>query len=75
MVLGSYDCSLIKSGSLVMKLSDVEGGSLPTIIFGTVSGAVGVIASLSQEQYNFFHKVEENLNKVIKGVGGFKHSE
>jgi len=60
-------------GSLVMKLPESEGFQVPTLIYGTVSGAIGVIASLSEEHYKFFSKVQTNLTKVIRGVGGLVH--
>jgi DNA damage-binding protein 1 len=56
-----------------MKLPEML--DLPTIIFGTVNGVIGVIASLPAEEYSFFLKVQQTLTKVIKGVGGFKHEE
>ncbi|KAG2276307.1 hypothetical protein Bca52824_058862 [Brassica carinata] len=56
-------------GSLVMRLPDSEIGQIPTVIFGTVNGMIGVIASLPQEQYAFLEKLQSSLRKVIKGVG------
>jgi DNA damage-binding protein 1 len=66
-----------RHGSLVMKLPDVtsEEADIPTLIYGTVSGSVGVIATLTQENYAFFKKVQDNLTKVIKGVGGLTHND
>jgi len=66
-----------RCGSLVMRLPEInsEESAIPTLIFGSVNGVIGVIASLTQENYSFFAKVQENLTKVIKGVGGFSHSE
>eukprot|EP00898_Chlorokybus_atmophyticus_P002114 jgi/Chlat1/2903/Chrsp2S04662 len=64
-----------RHGSLVMQLPDSEASNIPTLIFGTVNGVIGVIASLSQEQYNFLSKVEQQMRQVVKGVGGFSHEE
>lgn len=32
-----------------------------------------MIASLSADQYKFFLRVQQNLAKVIRGIGGFDH--
>lgn len=62
-------------GSLVMKLPDSENANLPTMLFGTVNGVVGVIAALPEDKYQFFNGLQEKMNKVIKGVGGFSHEQ
>lgn len=62
-------------GSLVPKVADNEALNLPTVLFGTVSGLVGVIASLPKDNYDFFLKVEQRLASVLGGVGGIKHSQ
>ncbi|XP_010537808.1 PREDICTED: DNA damage-binding protein 1a [Tarenaya hassleriana] len=76
-VVGEYHLgefvNRFRHGSLVMRLPDSEIGQIPTVIFGTVNGVIGVIASLPQEQYMFLEKLQANLRKVIKGVGGLNH--
>jgi DNA damage-binding protein 1 len=57
-----------------MKLSDSDL-NLPTMLFGTVSGVIGVVATLPADLYQFLAKVQNNLTKVIKGVGGFSHEQ
>uniref|UniRef100_A0A1J3JTZ9 DNA damage-binding protein 1b n=1 Tax=Noccaea caerulescens TaxID=107243 RepID=A0A1J3JTZ9_NOCCA len=64
-----------RHGSLAERLHDSEIGQIPTIIFGTVNGVIGVIASLPQEQFVFLEKLQTNLRKVIKGVGGLSHQQ
>nr|XP_034896823.1 DNA damage-binding protein 1-like [Populus alba] len=64
-----------RHGSLVMHLPDSDGGQIPTAIFGTVNGVIEAIASLSCEQYLFLEKLQSNLRKVIKGVGGLSHEQ
>ncbi|XP_044479397.1 DNA damage-binding protein 1-like [Mangifera indica] len=64
-----------RHGSLVMRLPDSDVGQIPTVIFGTVNGVIGVIASLPQEQYVFLEKLQSNIRKVIKGVGGLNHEQ
>lgn len=78
-VVGEYHLgefvNLFRHGSLVMRLPDSESSQIPTVIFGTVNGVIGVIASLPQEQYLFLEKLQANLVKVIKGVGGLSHEQ
>ncbi|KAJ0018327.1 hypothetical protein Pint_11045 [Pistacia integerrima] len=64
-----------RHGSLVMRLPDSDVGQIPTVIFGTVNGVIGVIASLPHEAYLFLEKLQSNLRKVIKGVGGLNHEQ
>jgi len=64
-----------RKGSLTMHVAEGGTAPLPTILFGTVNGVLGVLASLSQSQYSFLSKVVGNLVKVIKGVGGLVHRE
>ncbi|KAF6166099.1 hypothetical protein GIB67_023809 [Kingdonia uniflora] len=78
-VVGEYHLgefvNRFQHGSLVMRLPDSEVGQIPTVIFGTVNGSIGVVASLPQEQYIFLEKLQSNLVKVIKGVGGLSHDQ
>lgn len=50
-----------RHGSLVMKLPDSEAAKIPTVLFGTVNGTIGVIASLPQEQFLFLGKLQVSL--------------
>ncbi|KAK7842150.1 dna damage-binding protein 1 [Quercus suber] len=72
--LGEF-ANRFRHGSLVMRLPDSDVGQMPTVIFGTVNGVIGVIASLPHEQYLFLEKLQSNLRKVIKGVGGLSHEQ
>ena len=63
-----------RHGSL-MCLPDSDVSHIPTIIFDTVDGMIGVIASLPHDQYVFLEKLQSNLRKVIKGVGGLSHEQ
>lgn len=76
-VVGEYHLgefvNQFRHGSLVMRLPDSEVGQIPTVIFGTVNGVIGVIASLPHDQYMFLEKLQSNIRKVIKGVGGLSH--
>lgn len=62
-------------GSLVMKQPENESANIPTMIFGTVNGVIGVVATLPKELYEFLHKLQSRLTAVIKGVGGFTHEQ
>lgn len=64
-----------KSGSLVMRMPDSPFSGIPTKLYGCISGAVGVIASIGKDHYEMLAKVQKALNKVIKGVGGLDHKE
>ena len=64
-----------RTGSLVMRMPDSAFSSVPTKLYGSISGAVGVIASIGAEHYEMLSKVQVALSKVIKGVGGLDHEE
>ncbi|KAF5741515.1 DNA damage-binding protein 1b-like [Tripterygium wilfordii] len=64
-----------RHGSLLMRLPDSDVGQIPTVIFGTKNGVIGVIASLPHEQFLFLEELRSNLRKVIKGVGGLSHKQ
>ncbi|KAF5752708.1 hypothetical protein HS088_TW01G00624 [Tripterygium wilfordii] len=78
-VVGEYHLgefvNRFRHGSLVMRMPDSDVGQIPTIIFGTINGVIGVIASLPHEQFLFLEKLQSNLRKVIKGVGGLSHEQ
>ncbi|CAL9145369.1 unnamed protein product [Musa hybrid cultivar] len=78
-VVGEYHLgefvNRFRHGSLVMRLPDSEAGHIPTVIFGTINGVIGVVASLPHDQYVFLEKLQANLVKVIKGVGGLSHEQ
>mmetsp|Transcript_6838 Transcript_6838/g.17214 ORF Transcript_6838/g.17214 Transcript_6838/m.17214 type:complete len:1079 (-) Transcript_6838:121-3357(-) len=78
-VVGRYHLgefvNCFRHGSLVMNLPGNENMHVPTIIYASVTGAIGVIASLPQKEFEFMKKVEENMTQVVRGVGGFDHGE
>lgn len=78
-VVGEYHLgefvNRFRHGSLVMRLPDSEVGQIRTVIFGTINGVIGVIASLPHEQYVFLEKLQTNMRKVIKGIGGLSHEQ
>ena len=64
-----------RSGSLVMKLPDSELSGVPTVLFGTINGTVGLIASLSKEHFDVLIQLQEAMRKVVCGVGGLSHQD
>ncbi|KAG0252722.1 DNA damage-binding protein 1a [Actinomortierella ambigua] len=62
-----------RHGSLVMSNFEDDAPAIPKLLFTTVSGAVGVIATLTKERYDFFRQLENNLTRVIRGIGGLDH--
>lgn len=61
----------MKPGSLVMGLPDVP--RLDSILLGSVSGGIYVVASLPPEEFQFATSLQTALRKVIKGIGGFSN--
>lgn len=53
-------------GSLVMRATDSELGNVPTVLFGSVGGMLGIIASLPQTLFAHLEKVQEAMRKVNK---------
>ncbi|SPQ98347.1 DNA damage-binding protein 1 [Plasmodiophora brassicae] len=60
----------IRRGSLIV---DQDLDVCPQFLFGTISGMIGVTASLSESQYALLNRVEASLRGLIGGLGGFKH--
>ena len=45
-------------GSLVMQTADTESARIPTVIFGTINGVIGVIASLPSDMFNLLEELQ-----------------
>ena len=45
-------------GSLVMRLPDSEAAPIPTQLFGTINGVIGLVASLPADQFAFLTKLQ-----------------
>ena len=69
--------SSITSTSSTTKTSieNVTSDICGTLIFGTVSGRIGVIARLSEVQFQFLLQLQSALNEVITSVGNLSHDE
>ena len=68
-------------GSLSMHVVESGVSQRSQLLYGTVNGVLGVVASLPADEYAFFSKLQDQLRGaagkpgVIKGVGGLVHSE
>ncbi|VVC45761.1 Hypothetical protein CINCED_3A017720 [Cinara cedri] len=67
--------NVFRHGSLVMQhftdtYVSVQGG----ILYGTCSGALGLVTQLTPKMFEFLSDLERSLANVIKGVGKIKHS-
>ena len=41
-----------------MQTADTESARIPTVIFGTINGVIGVIASLPSDMYNLLEELQ-----------------
>jgi DNA damage-binding protein 1 len=64
--LGQF-VNAMRHGSLVMRLPDSELASIPTLLFGGVEGAIGVMASLPQDLYALLERLQAALERVRGG--------
>jgi DNA damage-binding protein 1 len=64
-----------RSGSLVLQIPDSDSLLLPSILYATSSGAIGVIASLPKDLYDQLAALQKSVLSTIKGIGGLSHSE
>ena len=60
----------IRPGSLVMRLPDSELAAVPTFLYGTVDGVLGVMCCLPAEVQALLLRLQEVLVGTVKGVGG-----
>jgi DNA damage-binding protein 1 len=64
-----------RRGSLVAKARDAGDVSAECTLFGTVNGALGVLATLEKDVFEFALKVQNAMNVVVQGVGGLSHEK
>ncbi len=73
-----------RRGSLVMRMPDQSddttsssssSSEISTWLFGTISGSLGVVATLPKRDFLLLNKVQEAMQKVVTGVGNFSHSD
>ncbi|XP_065284154.1 DNA damage-binding protein 1-like [Dermacentor albipictus] len=72
--LGEF-VNIFRHGSLVMQHpGETSSPTQGSVLFGTVHGAIGLVAQLPSDFYTFLLEVQENLTKVIKSVGKIDHA-
>lgn len=67
--------NVFRHGSLVMQ--NIGERTTPTsgcVLFGTVSGAIGLVTQIPPDYYEFLRKLQENLTNTIKSVGRIDHT-
>lgn len=72
-VVGEYHLgdmvNRFQHGSLVMQLPDNETAHIPTLLFGTILGIIGVIASIPRDQFQFLEKLQVSVDQhAFKGL-------
>ncbi|CAL8110980.1 unnamed protein product [Orchesella dallaii] len=65
----------IRHGSLVRQhLGDTCAPTTGSLLFGTISGSVGLVTQIPTIFYDFLLELQDKLSKVIKPVGKIDHS-
>lgn len=67
--------NVFRHGSLAMQ--NVGERTIPTtgcVLYGTVSGAIGLVTQIPQDFYEFLNCLEKRLRETIKSVGKIDHS-
>lgn len=67
--------NVFRHGSLVME--NIGERTTPTsgcVLFGTVSGAIGLVTQIPADYYEFLRKLQESLTDTIKSVGKIDHA-
>ncbi|KAI9141453.1 mono-functional DNA-alkylating methyl methanesulfonate N-term-domain-containing protein [Paraphysoderma sedebokerense] len=63
----------VRQGSIVM--TDPEATASPQFLYASVNGAIHVLATLPQQQFDILEKLQRNLAILYPGVGGLSHKE
>jgi len=72
--LGDF-VNVFRHGSLVMShASEVSTPITSSILYGTVRGAIGLVAGLQKDTFDFLVQVEKKMRAVVKSVGKIDHS-
>lgn len=67
--------NVFRHGSLAMQ--NVGERTTPTqgcVLYGTVSGAIGLVTQIPQDFYEFLNFLEKRLRETIKSVGKIDHA-
>jgi DNA damage-binding protein 1 len=60
-------------GTLTMRSKEFAKNSTP-ILFGTDTGAIGMVLSIPKEEYLFLLELQTRMRKLVKGVGSLDHT-
>lgn len=72
--LGEY-VNVFRHGSLVMQNSgETSNLTQGSVLYGTISGSIGMVAQLKADVYSTLMDVQERLSKVMKPVGKIEHA-
>lgn len=67
--LGEF-VNCFRHGSLVMRLPDSDLARIPTMLYGTINGVLGVLAFLPADQYAYLTRLQGAMCSTVQGVGG-----
>ncbi|CAG8488774.1 3015_t:CDS:10, partial [Ambispora gerdemannii] len=62
-----------RHGSLAMNLPETDPIATPLLLYCTVSGAIGVIATVNEKKHDILWELQRSMRHMIKGIGGLKH--
>eukprot|EP00051_Salpingoeca_urceolata_P028390 m.486586 g.486586 ORF g.486586 m.486586 type:complete len:1102 (+) comp24511_c0_seq1:335-3640(+) len=66
--------NVFQHGTLGMAARDgTDSAHESSILYGTVTGSIGLVVTLSRSEFEFLVELEQLLEKVIQGVGGLSH--
>ena len=64
----------INLGSIVMRAGDLPTVASPMLLFGTVDGTLGVLATLSDDNFAVLDKLQKEMGK-LPSVGNLSNLE
>lgn len=68
--------NVFRHGSLAMQnLAETSTPVSGCVLFGTVAGAVGLVAQLQPDLHSFLQEVQRRLSTIIRSVGRIVHSQ
>lgn len=68
--------NVFRHGSLVMQHPGENSVPIQgSVLYGTVDGAIGLVAQIPQGFYNLLSSLQTKLNKTIKSIGKIEHSD
>jgi len=70
---GANSSSMVSAGEPYPETLSVK--AIPTLLFGTASGAIGVLATLTEKEYALLKRLQDAMNEVVEGIAGMKHSD